>query len=78
MLSQVEITCSRPAAGAIGARAVSSPCSVGFILLGNIPARCDWCTFLASRGGGGGCQHEVLAQLKLSNADGGQSVENEQ
>ena len=63
-------------AGAIGARAVSSPFAVGFILLDNIPARGDQCEVLAARGGGG-CQHEVLAQLKLSSADGGRGVEDE-
>ena len=52
----------------IGARAVRSPSSVGFVLLDNIPTCSDWCEVLASRGGGGG-QHEVLVQLKLSGAE---------
>jgi hypothetical protein len=38
------------------------------MFLDNIPARCDQCEVLAARGGGGG-QHKVLAQLKLSGAE---------
>ena len=60
------------AASVIGALAVGSPSSVGFILLGNSTAtRCGLCVVLAALGGGGG-QHEpeVLAQLKLSSAFG--------
>ena len=57
-------------------RAVSSPSSVGFILLDNSPARGDRCKVLAARGGGGG-QHEVLEQLKFSCADGGRGVKDE-
>ena len=63
--------------GAISARAIthaiSSPFSVGFILPENIQARDDRCEVLAAYGYGGG-QHDVLAQLKLSSADGGQAV----
>ena len=55
------------------AHAISSPFSVGFILPENNPARGYRCEVLAAYGYGGG-QHDVLAQLKLSRADGGQAV----
>ena len=58
---------------AISARAISSPFSVGFILPENNPARGDRCEVLAAYWYGGG-QHDLLAQLKLSSADGGQAV----
>ena len=52
---------------AISAREASSHFSVEFILQDNIPARRS-----------GGSQHEVLAKLKLSCADGDWDVEDEQ
>ena len=52
---------------------MSSLFSVEFILPEKNPARGDRYEVLAAYGYGGG-QHDVLAQLKLSSADGGQAV----
>ncbi len=50
--------------------------SVGFILQDNIPECGDRCAVLATLGSSS-CQHEVLAQMKLSSADGGLGVDDE-
>ena len=55
------------------AHAISSPFSVGFILPENDPAHGDCCEVLAAYWYGDG-QHDLLAQLKLSSADGGPAV----
>jgi hypothetical protein len=46
------------------------------MLQDNNPARGDLCAVLAARKRSG-CQHEVLAQMKLSRADGGLGIEDE-